>query len=132
MIVVLLPVVAVAVVCPFTSNPFLRDSIGSWLISPAAQEIMFAGYLYGLLATVFPGTIHRRLAVPKVVVITAALFVLWHTPNFLSIPPRFAAFQMFYTFWGGICFLLARRWTGSILPGIASHMGANFFAWAGW
>ncbi|HOA76000.1 MAG TPA: CPBP family intramembrane metalloprotease [Phycisphaerae bacterium] len=47
------------------------------------------------------------------------------------IPARFAWFQLFYTFLGGTCFVLARRWTGSILPSIASHMGANFFAWLG-
>lgn len=131
LIAALLPVLATATICPFTSNPFRGGWPGMWIISPLSQELMFSGYLYGLIAAAFPGVMCRRYPIPWVLPITAALFVLWHTPNFLSIPAAFAGFQLFYTFLGGMCFLLARRWTGSILPGVASHMAANFCAWAG-
>ncbi len=64
--------------------------------------------------------------------ITAAFFCVAHVPNFLGIDASYVAFQLIYTFVGGAWVLLARQWTGSVLPGIATHMAVNFVAWKGW
>ena len=127
-----LPVALTAIVYPLTSQPFTGDRIGVWLISPAAQDLLFTGYLYGLLHAVFPGPVNNRFRVGKAVLLTAAFFALWHLPNFAGIPASYVIFQLLYTFVGGAWVLLARQLTGSILPGIATHMAVNFLAWAGW
>jgi membrane protease YdiL (CAAX protease family) len=118
-------------VYPFTSQPFTGQSIGMWLISPAAQDLLFTGYLYGLLDTAFPGRVNARLPVNRAVFFTAVFFALWHVPNFSGIQPSYVVFQLAYTFVGGAWVLLARQLTGSVLPGIATHMAVNFIAWAG-
>jgi membrane protease YdiL (CAAX protease family) len=127
-----LPPILTAIVYPFTSQPFTDGWIGLWLISPAAQDLLFTGYLYGLFDQAFPGSIGRRVPVNKAVLLTAAFFTLWHVPNFWGIAASYVIFQLIYAFVGGAWTLLARQWTGSILPGIVVHMMVNFIAWKGW
>jgi membrane protease YdiL (CAAX protease family) len=66
------------------------------------------------------------------VFLTAAFFCLWHVPNFMGIHVSYVLFQLGYTLIGGAWVLLARQLTGSVLPGIATHMAVNFLSWAGW
>lgn len=127
-----LPVVLTAIIYPFTSQPFAGGHIGVWLISPIAQDLLFTGYLYGLLEAAFPGTVGKRLRINRAVFLTAVFFSLWHVPNLAGIPVPYVLFQLVYTLVGGAWVLLARQLTGSILPGIATHMAVNFLAWAGW
>ena len=127
-----LPVVATAAIYPFTSQPFTHRRMGIWLISPAAQDLLFTGYLYGLLDRAFSGSIGGRVRLRYAVLLTAAFFTLWHVPNFVAIQASYVIFQLLYTFIGGAWVLLARQLTGSLVPGIATHMAVNFLAWAGW
>lgn len=124
-----LPILLTAIIYPLTSRPFSGGRIGSWLVSPLAQDLLFAGFLYGLLDGAFPGRVHRRCPVNWAVLVTAAFFALWHVPNFLDMPPAYVAFQLFYTSIGGAWMLLARQLTGSIVPGVVTHMACNFIAW---
>lgn len=126
------PPLLTAIVCPFTSKPFTGAPIAMWLISPIAQELFFTGYLYGFLDRVFPGPVSRRVPVNKAVFLTPVFFSLWHAPWFGSIATSYVIFMLVYTFVYGAWMLLARQWTGSILPGIVVHMMANFIAWKGW
>lgn len=124
-----LPIILTAVVYPLTSRPFSGGRIGAWLVSPAAQDLLFTGYLYGLLDNAFPGPIHSRIRVNRAVFITALFFALWHVPNFWGLPVSYVSFQLLYTFIGGAWMLLSRQLTGSILPGLAIHMACNFISW---
>jgi len=126
-----LPVALTAIIYPFTSRPFQCVRVGVWLISPAAQDLLFTGYLYGLLDAAFPGRLIGRLPMNKAVFITASFFALWHVPNFAGMHASFVSFQLLYTFLGGARILLARQLTGSVLPGIITHMAVNFIAWLG-
>ena len=126
-----LPVVLTATIYPFTSRPFEGAAVGMWLISPAAQDLLFTGYLYGLFDVAYPGTL-GRLPIRKAILITATFFALWHLPSFKSAPATYVVFQLIYTLIGGAWVLLARQLTGSILPGIATHMAVNYIAWMGW
>ncbi len=94
--------------------------------------MLFAGYLYALLASAFPGPIAGRVAINEAIIITAALFSLWHVPNFMGLSVSFVSFQLLYTFLFGLCVFSAREWTGSILPGLLSHMACNLLAWIEW
>ena len=127
-----LPAILVAIVNPFTSQPFTGGRIGGWLISPPAQDLLFMGYLYGLIHAAFPGRIAARVPLDKAVLITAAFFSAWHIPNFLGIGPAFVIFQLFYTFLFCAWISLTRQWTGSVIPVMLSHMAANFVDWKGW
>lgn len=126
------PAVLVAVTNPLTSRPFIGERIGCWLVSPATQDLLFSGYLYGFMAAAIPGRISRYLPLPWSMLIIAMLFSAWHTLNFLCFTATFVAFQLFYTFLFGLWFLIPRRLTGSILPGILTHTACNFIGWMGW
>lgn len=123
------PVVLTAIVYPLTGRPFSGDRIGIWLVSPAAQDLLFTGYLYGLFRVTFPGTIHRRFRVEWAVIVTALFFALWHTPNFWGMSASYVSFQLLYTLIGGAWVLLARQLTGSIIPGFLTHTACNFISW---
>lgn len=124
-----LPIILTAIVYPYTSRPFSGDRIGCWLISPLAQDLLFAGYLYGLFAETFSGDVHATLKIKRAVLVTAAFFALWHVPNFDAMAASYVTFQLLYTFVGSVWMLLTRQLTGSILPGVATHMAVNFIAW---
>ena len=124
----LLAIALTAIVYPFTSRPFSGGPIGTWLVSPLAQDLLFTGYVYGLLARTFPARIHARIPVGRAVVLTAALFALWHVPNFWGMSAAYVSFQLVYVFIGGAWVLLTRQLTGSIIPGVLTHMGVNFIA----
>ena len=125
----LLAIALTAIVYPFTSRPFSGGRIGIWLVSPLAQDLLFTGYIYGLLARTFSGRIHGRIPVDRAIVLTAALFALWHVPNFWGMSTAYVSFQLLYTFLGGAWVLLARQLTGSIIPGVLTHISVNFISW---
>ena len=122
-------IVLTALIYPLTSRPFSGGRIGSWLISPAAQELLFAGYVYGLIDVTFPVRIHKKSQVRLAVILTAVFFAIWHVPNFRNMSASYVAFQLLYTSLGGAWVLLARQWTGSIIPGLLTHMACNFISW---
>jgi membrane protease YdiL (CAAX protease family) len=121
-------VAAAAAVYPFTSRPFAGGPVGGWLLSPPAQELVFTGFLYGRFERLYPAYVHPRLPVRRAVVVTAVFFAASHLWNFGTMAPGYVAFQLAYTFAGAVWVGLARQWTGSILPGVATHMAVNFIA----
>ena len=123
-----LPIVLTGIIYPLTSRPFAGTGTGTWLVSPAAQDLLFAGYLYGLFEAVFPGTVHPRLRLRRAVLLTPIFFALWHTPNFGGMAASYVSFQLLYTMIGGAWMLLARQLTGSVIPGIFTHMSCNFIS----
>ena len=94
----------------------------------AAQDLFFAGYLYGLFDISFPGVAHARLRINRAVFVTSFFFALWHVPNFWGMSASYVSFQLLYVFVGGAWILLARQITGSIIPGVLTHMAVNFIA----
>ena len=124
-----LPVALTAAVYPLTSRPFSGQRVGVWLVSPLAQDLLFAGYLYGLFEATFAGDVHPRFRIRRALFVTAAFFALWHVPNFDDMAASYVTFQLLYTSVGAAWMLLARQLTGSIIPGVATHMACNFIAW---
>lgn len=123
-------VLVVAAVYPqLPTRPFDGASATMWLISPAAQELLFLGYLYGRLERAFPGYVHSKIPLAKALVITMFFFALWHLPNFFGIPAAYVLFQLFYTGVLGIIPGLSRQWTGSIYYAVVTHSAINFIAW---
>lgn len=125
----IVPIALTAIVYPrLPVRPFEGDPIGTWLISPLAQDLLFAGYFYAKLDDYFPGSISKRLPLNRTVFLTAALFAIWHWPSFLGLDAGYAAFQQLYTF-AGACFVgIIRQWTGSMIYITAIHMATNAIA----
>jgi len=123
-------VLVVAAVYPqLPIRPFGGASASMWLLSPAAQELLFLGYLYGRLERAFPGYVHATIPLAKALVITMFFFALWHVPNFFGMPAGYVAFQLFYVGILGIIPGLSRQWTGSIYYALVTHSAINFIAW---
>jgi membrane protease YdiL (CAAX protease family) len=125
------PVVLTAIVYTrLPVRPFAGAPVSMWLISPAAQELFFLGYLYGRFAERFDRPLFPRVPVNGALVMTAAFFASWHLVNFFTMPPGYVAFQLCYTFamtlWTG----MTRVMTGSLIWAIAVHMAVNAVAWA--
>lgn len=126
----ILPVVLTAIVYPqLPVRPFSGAPVGSWLISPLAQDLVFIGYLYTKFDDLFPGFIHRRVPIRWALIITGFFFAAWHLPNFAGIPAGYVVFQLFYSFAGFVFIGLSRQWTGSIIYMTCVHMAVNLIAW---
>lgn len=122
------PVVLALIVVPLTDRPFQGQRIGLWLVSPLAQELLFLGFVFGLLVPRWPS--NRTWRPTPALVVTAVLFSCWHLPNLRSLPVGYVVFQLAYTLVGMLWTGLTRQWTGSILYSTATHMAVNFIAWA--
>ena len=109
-----------------------RPFSGGWaslaILTAISQELVFSGFLYGRLYRLYPERIWPGFNMPWAVPITAAFFSFSHIWNLQSLPLSFVAFQLAYTFAGGIVHGLLRHWTGSVLWPIAVHVAANWIA----
>ena len=125
------PVLATALVYPqLGEQPFARSDAEMWLISPLAQDLVFMGFIYGILEGAFPKYVHPRVPVRRALLLGALAFALWHLPNlFSSMSPAFVAFQLLYTSTGFVLTGLSRQWTGSLLYATLSHSGVNCVVW---
>ena len=122
-----IPVLLTLVVYRLTSQPFRGSRIGIWLVSPLAQELLFTGFVFGVLERKGPRTQTWRPT--RALLATAVLFSLWHLPNLSTLPVRYVLFQLLYTFAGCLVAGLSRQWTGSILYATATHTLVNYIAW---
>ena len=109
-------------------RPFTGDPIATWLISPLAQDLLFAGYLYRHFEKGFPGTITRKLPFNRTIFVTAVYFSLWHSVGLLYGAGGFVYFQMVYTFFGACLMGVIRQYTGSFIYITAVHIVANYIA----
>jgi membrane protease YdiL (CAAX protease family) len=123
------PVLVAAVYGPLTSRPYHGADASMWLVGPLAEELLFAGFVYARLVGLYgPGRAGWRGALGPPVLLTAALFALWHWPALFAMRPAYAVFQLLYTFAGACWTLQLRRWTGSLAPGALNHVTVNYLA----
>ncbi len=124
-----LPIALTWLVYPrLPSKPFTGGPDCLWLISPLAQDLLFAGYFYQRFMELFPGSIKGRLPLARTIPITAAYFALWHTVNFLSMSAEFVCFQLVYAFAGACLMGVIRQFTGSMVYITFVHMAVNWIA----
>lgn len=100
-----------------------------WAISPIAQELVFSGFILGLLHEHFPRWWHRSLPITTGVVVTTLLFGFWHfIPDFVYLQEDvgYVAFRLAYTMGPWLLYAMTRIWTGSIIYAIAMHIAVNF------
>ena len=103
-----------------------------WLLGPPAEDLVFAGFLFGKFGQLWPGPIARWLPVDRAVVIAAVYFSLYHALNLRTMGPTFVEQQMAYALAGGLALNLTRQWTGSIAFVVLTHAAASWIAWHGY
>lgn len=125
----LVPIALTAIVYPLLPvRPFSGGPIGTWLISPLAQDLFFAGFLYKQSEIQFPGRVGKRYPVERCIFVTAFFFSLWHVPNFLMLDSVYVWFQLLYTFAGACLVGLIRQATDSLMCILFIHMTVNWLA----
>ncbi len=100
-----------------------------WAISPIAQELVFSGFILGLLNDHFPRWWHRSVPVTTGVAISTVLFAMWHFIPDFAFAHRdldYVAFRIAYTGGGWVLYAMTRLWTGTILYAIVMHITVNF------
>ncbi|HLX63597.1 MAG TPA: CPBP family intramembrane glutamic endopeptidase, partial [Planctomycetota bacterium] len=129
------PLLVLSLYPALTSQPFhaYHWPKAWWLYGSIAQELLFTGFIYGRLVSVF-GTPPRGIvgAFSAPVLVTAFLYALSHWPNLQTnehgMTASYVAFQLLYSFLGFAWMLNIRRWTGSVWPGVLNHVLVNFLA----
>ncbi|MHC5039683.1 MAG: CPBP family intramembrane glutamic endopeptidase [Planctomycetota bacterium] len=112
----------------FLESPFKEERFLFWLGGPLAQDLVFAGYLYGKIHRTFPGEIHKAIPLRNAAWITALYFGAYHFINLGTMDTSLVLFQVAYSFAGFIWMSLSRQITGSILYFTLAHAGANLMA----
>lgn len=128
------PLSVIAIYANYTYKPYAGIGWNAWLLSSVAQEFFFAGFFYARLAELWGERLDENLrddwrgAFAAPMLLTAALYALWHWPGVHDLHPSYMAFQFTYTFLGGWWLLNLRRWTGSLWPGVTAHVLVNYLA----
>lgn len=107
-------------------NPFEDGPVGMWLMTPVGEELIFRGFAYTLLLWAFPTQRTQRWGLSYAVVGSALLFGVWHIAMLGNV--GFAWAQAAYTALAGLMLGVMRERTGSVLPCVTTHMGANYVA----
>lgn len=130
LIIIAIPILLTALIYPrLPTRPFAGASASIWTISPLAQDLLFAGYLYGSFARLAGKWFHPKIPINGAVLLTATFFAFWHLPNLASIPAGYVAFQMVYVFIGAVFTGTTRVLTGSVFYITLPHMAVNAIAW---
>jgi membrane protease YdiL (CAAX protease family) len=128
--VIAIPLTVCTIGCQFVPLPsWVGSNVGIWLVSPLAQDLVFAGFLYTTIEAAFPGNVHSRMPIRKTLLITGVFFSLHHVQNFLNTDAALVWLQLGYTYLGFVFAGLTRQWTGSLLYLTLSHSAGNFIAW---
>lgn len=110
-------------------NPFNKMGMIIWTITPIQEEIIFRGFLYSLLLSIFNKTENTPLKeMVPLILIGSVWFSLWHlSPHAIEkYGWYFMIGQLSLTFAVGIIFNLLRYWTKSIWLVIPVHASGNF------
>ncbi|MCK6472531.1 MAG: DUF2784 family protein [Planctomycetes bacterium] len=128
------PLSVITIYADYTSRPYEDIAWHKWLLGSAAQEYLFTGFVYARLIELWGERRDEKMrddwrgAFAAPMLLTAALFSLWHWPGVYGLQPSYLAFQFIYTFLGGWWMLNMRRWTGSVWPGVTVHILVNYLA----
>ena len=126
---------SVAVVAVFgrrLNAPPLRGSgtgYAAWLFGPVAEDVLFAGLLFGRFAVLWPGPVARWLPIDRAAVLAAVYFGLWQARLLRTFDPPTVLPLMAWAAAGGLAMGLVRQWTGSVLFVAVTHVTAGWLLW---
>lgn len=100
----------------------------SYLLTPFSEELLFRGFMYGVLAEMYPASESSRRWLSKPVVMTAILFGLWHWGGITSVGWLWGLVHVALMIGVGLVFGVIRRRSGSVLGPFLLHAVGNFVA----
>ncbi len=100
----------------------------AYLLAPFREELLFRGFMYGVLVEMYPSSEASRRWISKPVLFTAMLFGLWHIGWAGGIGWDLGLAYIAYTFFAGLVMGYVRRRSGSVLGPFLMHAGGNFIA----
>ncbi len=107
----------------------LQEGLGSpdaYLVAPFREELLFRGFMYGVLVDMYPSSEASRKWISRPVLFTAILFGLWHLGWIGSIGWGWGLAQVGGTFLAGLVMGYVRRRSGSVLGPFIMHAVGNF------
>lgn len=105
------------------------DKLWHFLLVPVGEELLFRGWLYGILNRRYGGQVTSETnPFPVAGLFSAVAFALWHLQNGTAYPLPLLVFQVAYTLLAGLWLALLRWKSGSIWPGVVAHISLNLAA----
>ena len=105
------------------------DKLWHFLLVPLGEELLFRGWLYGVLNRRYCGQLVAETnPLPVAALFSSVAFALWHLQNWATYPAPLLAFQVGYTFLAGLWLALLRWKSGSVWPGVVGHISLNLAA----
>lgn len=98
----------------------------AYLLAPFREELLFRGFMYGVLVEMYPSSEASRKWISKPVLFTAILFGLWHLAAITFWGWSWGLGYVGYTFFAGLVMGYARRRSGSILGPFFMHAVGNY------
>jgi len=103
-----------------------HSSPRSYLLTPFREELLFRGFMYGVLAEMYPESEASTRWISKPVLFTAILFGLWHFGWVQVVGWAWGLAHIGFTFLIGLVFGYIRRRSGSVLGPFVLHAVGNF------
>jgi membrane protease YdiL (CAAX protease family) len=100
----------------------------AYLLTPFREELLFRGFMYGVLAEMYAESEASSRWLSRPVVITAVLFGLWHWPWIPAVGWLLGSANILFTVGVGLVFGIIRRRSGSVLGPFVLHAVGNFVA----
>lgn len=107
----------------------LQEELGhphSYLLTPFSEELLFRGFMYGVLVEMYPASEASSRWISKPVLFTAILFGLWHVGWIGSIGWVLGLAFVGSTFLAGLVMGYVRWRSGSVLGPFVMHAVGNF------
>ena len=125
-VVMIVPAVATMVM---VKVPFYGQSAATYLCVPFFEELLFRGFLFGVIAAVYPRAWQLwRLRISTASLLTGLSFGLWHLGG-LRLPEHgFYWFQVVYASIAGLLMGMLRERTHSVWAGWAIHFLVDWWA----
>ena len=98
----------------------------SYLLTPFSEELLFRGFMYGVLAEMYPESEASRRWFSKAVVMTAVLFAVWHWGWIKVLGWSWGLTCVVFSFGVGLVFGVIRRRSGSVLGPFFMHAVGNY------
>jgi membrane protease YdiL (CAAX protease family) len=110
----------------FPNEVLSQAEPSQYLLTPFTEELLFRGFMYGVLVDMYPSSEASPRWISKPVLFTAILFGLGHFESIYAIGWGWGLGYMGFTFLAGLVMGYVRRRSGSVLGPFVMHAVGNF------
>jgi len=110
----------------FPNELLVQGAPSTYLLTPFTEELLFRGFMYGVLVDMYPSSEASQRWISKPVLFTAVLFGLWHFLAIYLVGWGWGLGYVGYAFFAGLVMGYVRRRSGSVLGPFLMHAVGNF------